>query len=64
MKKVFFYSVFVAILCAGCSKDPSASSAVTSGKGDIVTISNGEAVSLEKNVVKGKYTIFEFYATW
>lgn len=31
---------------------------------DIKTISNGEAVELKDFLVRGKYTIFDFYAEW
>ena len=33
-------------------------------KGDVRTISKGEPVDLDANAVKGKYTIYDFYADW
>ena len=32
--------------------------------GDVVVVSKGEAIDLEANAVKGKYTLYDFYADW
>src|SRR5262245_1070521 len=33
-------------------------------RGDVVVLSRGERVDLSANAVKGKYTIYDFYADW
>jgi len=33
-------------------------------KGDIAVVSKGEAVDLQAHAVKGKYTLYDFYADW
>lgn len=43
---------------------PSRDSRPTVSKKKIMTISRGEEVDLERYLVPGKYTVFEFYADW
>jgi thioredoxin 1 len=35
-----------------------------SASGDVVVVSKGEKIDLAANAVKGKYTLYDFYADW
>lgn len=64
MNKILIVLLIV-VLITSCDHKPTAGATPPAPtKGKIIKISSGEKVNLQDYLVKGKYTLFDFYADW